>query len=431
MRCRLLAVLGCCVVAAACGEQPTDSARPTPRFGATGLSTTCVSADSVEALITAVFPAGKDRSSALSRYRQILKELGPKPPGPDTATARNHAINLVEFILNKYQDGKLIGGQSPATQLAATDLLNGILCTVGLPPAFGLGTLGEDGAAEIVSPSSGSTVVVTETQTAGVDVPGGSITEPTLFTITRLPDFPGPLLTSLDQYPFFYEFSSTSGAVFSEAVTVGVCLPAGVVPPDESRLRIAHNIPPFTPGSIEILPLVPAPFLDCTDASLGALPGGQRPGFFARSATALGRALGELFGPAPLYAARKGTSGLGGTVRTFSPFGAVDTLGILQAASPLDQRAHFGDNVPYPPAVLAVTPTGNPMAGVPVTFAVTAGGGSVAPSSVFTDAAGRAATSSWTMGFSTSQAVSATASGPAGSGFAGSPVVFTATSAPR
>jgi hypothetical protein len=419
MRRPFLLVLACGVLATACDDKPTNPSRPSAAFELVGPFSGCVSADSVEALISAFFPAGKDRSSALARFRQVRRLVGPTPPGPDTASAVAHALNLVEFILKKYRDGRLIGGTSPETQAATVDMLNGVLCTVGLAPAFGPGTLGEDGAAEVISPTSPTTVVLTESEQAGVEVPAGAVEQTVLVTVTRLPDVPGPLLTELDQYPPFYEFTVTPEGAFAELVVVGACVQDA---PDPTRLRLAHNVPPFTPGSIEILPLVPAPFLNC-EAGQAAAPGENR--WLARRGW-LYRALAAL-APRPLYAATFGTTGLGGTVRSFSPFGAVDTLGVMTAASALIQDGVFGQPVSDPPSVLITTPTGQPMEGVSVTFAVTAGGGSVSGANAVTDASGRATVGGWTLGLVHVNSLAATATAPhAGSGISGSPIVFTA-----
>ena len=78
------------------------------------------------------------------------------------------------------------------------------------------------------------------------------------------------------------------------------------------------------------------------------------------------------------------------------------------------------------PIVEVTDAVGNPVSGVNVTFTVTAGGGTIAPASgatVATDANGRAALTSWTLGATPGvNSVTATASG-----LSGSPVVFNAT----
>jgi hypothetical protein len=94
----------------------------------------------------------------------------------------------------------------------------------------------------------------------------------------------------------------------------------------------------------------------------------------------------------------------------------------ISAASNQNQSGTAGDPVGVPPSVLVQDKFGDPVSGVPVTFAVTAGGGSIAPTSaVNTDASGRATLTSWTLGPGTNT-VTASASG-----LSGSPVTFTAT----
>ena len=101
---------------------------------------------------------------------------------------------------------------------------------------------------------------------------------------------------------------------------------------------------------------------------------------------------------------------------------------IIAANSVTSQSAPVSTAVSAPPSV-KVTDTGtNPIAGVAVTFAVTAGGGTVVPAgptTVSTNASGIATATSWTLGSGTgtnNNTVTATASG-----LTGSPVSFTAS----
>jgi hypothetical protein len=88
------------------------------------------------------------------------------------------------------------------------------------------------------------------------------------------------------------------------------------------------------------------------------------------------------------------------------------------------QRAVPGTAVAIAPSVAVTDADANPVAGVPITFRVTAGGGSVTPAGpVNTDQQGTAAVSSWTLGPTAGDnRLSAS-----GAGLTGSPIVFTAT----
>ena len=93
------------------------------------------------------------------------------------------------------------------------------------------------------------------------------------------------------------------------------------------------------------------------------------------------------------------------------------------------QTAAAGAVVATPPAAKVTDASGAPVAGVPVTFAVTAGGGSVNPATpVSTDATGVAAATSWTLG-AVPGPNTLTATIP-GTGMTGNPVTFTATGMP-
>ena len=102
------------------------------------------------------------------------------------------------------------------------------------------------------------------------------------------------------------------------------------------------------------------------------------------------------------------------------------TPAAIAAGSPISQSAPAGTAVASPPAVIVRDGAGNPMAGVAVTFAVTSGGGTVNPATaVTTNASGIAAVTSWTLG-PTAETNTLTAT-VGGSGIAGNPVTFTAT----
>ncbi len=90
------------------------------------------------------------------------------------------------------------------------------------------------------------------------------------------------------------------------------------------------------------------------------------------------------------------------------------------------QNAAVGTAVATPPSVLVVDGSGNPVAGVAVSFAVQPGGGSVTGGNPTSNASGIAAVGSWTLG-STAGGNTLTATA---AGLAGSPVTFTATATP-
>jgi hypothetical protein len=352
----------------------------------------------------------------------------PRNHGP----AQKFAINFVEWTLEQFDDGRLIGDKSQPTQARTAAFIQSLYCAAGLPqPEIPAGALDSDGVTVVVNPSNTTTTVVTDTKTAGMQIPPGAVTEPTLITVTRIP---GQLLTQLDQYPLYYEFHASPELPGNVDVVVGVCIANDLTPPDVNRLRVAHNVPDPNPTTIEILPLAPTPFLDCTNATSGGTIGFD-PSLWQRLGDVLattGRAVRSALAPAPLYAKALATTGLGGTTKKLSPFGVVDTLITVSAVSPTHITGITGAPVPpsVRPSVRVTTPTNRPVTNYPVSFAVPSGSeGSITGGSALTNGSGVATVGSWTLGATPgTDLVNATVAAPhLHSGVAGSPVAFSAT----
>lgn len=115
-------------------------------------------------------------------------------------------------------------------------------------------------------------------------------------------------------------------------------------------------------------------------------------------------------------------TGAAGSPVTFTATGTpvVRTLTVNVGGAP--QTATAGTIVPLAPSVI-LTESGAPAVGVTVTFAVTAGGGTLTGASAVTNAGGIATLGSWTLGSTPgANVVTATASG-----YTGSPATFAAT----
>jgi len=116
-------------------------------------------------------------------------------------------------------------------------------------------------------------------------------------------------------------------------------------------------------------------------------------------------------------------AGLAGSPVTFTATGMAGPATQIAVSAGDGQSATVGTAVAAPPSVLVTDALGNPVSGVSVTFAVTAGGGSGAGLSATTNASGIAAVGSWTLG----TAVGANTLTATATGLSGSPVTFTAT----
>jgi len=138
--------------------------------------------------------------------------------------------------------------------------------------------------------------------------------------------------------------------------------------------------------------------------------------------------LGATAGPNTLTAAADGLAPV-----TFSATGLAGAAYQISANSAQVQSATAGGPVGTLPSVVVKDANGNVVEGVPVTFAVASGGGSVNGAGttvdVTTDTLGVATVGSWTLGpnAGVNDNNTLTASGPTDLPLAGSPVTFTAT----
>lgn len=348
-----------------CASPATDSPADFTAPPANAVANACATVDQLRLQINALFPVGGTRTEANNRLSAIAKLV----KKPDAANAQVQMFRLVEYMLARYYAHGLIGDQAPATQTGVLTLMNGLYCLVGLPePNLPGSSLGEDGVVAVVGPTTPATTVVTPSAQAGVDLPGASVPTTTVIAVFRLPDSPGPLNTPLDQYPAYYEFQVSPAVTFTSDVLVGACQVDNFTPPDYTRLKLGHNL--GTTG-FELLPRVTPAFLDCTSIASQSGP------------------------------TIDGTCCLGGSTRTFSPFGAVDTLTIMDANSQREVRG--APNAPVGPSdlpsVQIKTPTGRPVPGITVTFSIPAGNeGSLTGAVQVTDANGIAKLGGWTLG---------------------------------
>jgi hypothetical protein len=138
--------------------------------------------------------------------------------------------------------------------------------------------------------------------------------------------------------------------------------------------------------------------------------------------------IGPATGPQTATARPVGNGAAANLVVTFNATGTASRAARIIKFAGDGQTATAGTPVAVPPAVKVFDANDNPVAGVPVTFAVASGGGTVVPGTpVSTDAAGVAAATSWTLGtLAGENSVTATAGGASVSG---SPATFVATGA--
>jgi hypothetical protein len=214
---------------------------------------------------------------------------------------------------------------------------------------------------------------------------------------------------------------------FLQDVTIGICQVDDPPPLDFSRLKVGHNL---GEGGFELLPRVNATFLNpvvCNDLVGSVNRGAGVLNLVMRSMT---RFANSVLLPEYAHAGALGACCLGGTVKTFSPFGAVDTVVNVTAVSPTSIVGEPGSYVPNGllPSVRVLTPAGVPVEGLTVTFSVHVGSGdSIHSPNQVTDANGVATVGAWFLTLPGPDTVIATVTPPhPGSGVQGSPIVFQA-----
>ncbi len=389
---RMTALIGLLVLTACQADrQATEPTGPTERVGPSLNNSTsaCPSAAKLLVQIVAIVKPGQGRlATAIIKFDQIIIALIQR----NIPKAQQRMFELLDFLIQEYNNGNLIGGKSTSTQTKLTTLTSGLYCLVGLPaPVIPAGALSADGAIGVVNTASPTTTLVNSTQFAGVQIPSGAASTAVLVTISRIPDAPPPLLTPLDKYPAFYEYHASPDGAFGSDVTIGVCVGTSAPNSIFGRLKIAHNVG----TGVEILDRVEVPFaLDCTALAMG--PGAS--GLLGLALRGLGT-FRDLMLPQVAQAATVGTCCVGGTTKKFSPFGAVDPVVYANVTSPLTVYGLPGSSVPAAdlPRVRVLTLSQNPVPGDTVTFS-TGGEGAISPTFKLTDASGAAALDSWTLG---------------------------------
>ena len=315
------ALRGCLVVilfALACGEQsPT---RPLPESGvstAQGPAPQAALEAQINGLINALY-VPTEQGAVQVAFARIKAQVASNR----TTEAQTSIVTFVQALLGDLADGDLAdpnGAQPPSTADALASLVNAVAQFGGLPaPIPPTNPLGGDGAVAVVGPAGGT--VVTASGFGGVQFPPGALPANVIVVVTRLPNpvtpTAGPLPTTFDQYPLFYDFSTTPPvAQFAQPVTVGICqLEVGDAfgPPTqtvESRLQIAHPNP-TNPTTVELLAREPAPFLSCAGVALAeARQRRQGAGVLANAfhlIKGLGTRAVAVFRPTPLYAVHGG-----------------------------------------------------------------------------------------------------------------------------
>ncbi len=235
----------------------------------------------------------------------------------------------------------------------------------------------------------------------------------------------------------------SAGASFPITFTSGVLLPATSDPVTlgtGDATKLEFEVTPSVSAQAGV-PFVQQPILQLLDgggnpvfadgigvnADLQGAPGGVSLGGTKSVLTANGRAVFtdlRINGPVGTRTLRFRIGAVGSSAVTANVSVVAGPATKISAASDVNQTGSANTPVAEPPSVLVRDQFNNPVQGVSVTFAVTAGSGSIVPTSaVLTGADGVATLTSWTLGpGSGTNTVTASATG-----LTGSPVTFNAS----
>jgi hypothetical protein len=324
------------------------------------------------------------------------------------------ADSLLNFALQQYYTGQLLDQSTDlaTTQQRLVSFITYVYCFNGyfpLPDRALFDQLLSANNSVLIRNGTPTTVVNDNTGNAGVKVVQGDVPTTVFGTYVSVVRTGVPLPTSLDWYGLdgyklgAFEFRADPAVTFTEPVLTGVCINYdNTVVTSPSDLRLAHAVPfGSTPaagnnvvttadGTIEIgAPASTAPLgLACTPLPVLA-------------ASAFGRAVERfagLFLPQDLLAGTTG-GGVGSTVKTFSPFAAVDIRLATTSTGPSSPLYIPLNSTTTTAATTVTAKTRNSqvgIGGIPVAFATGTAGSSFSPASPSTDANGTAS-STWTL----------------------------------
>jgi hypothetical protein len=325
-----LAATFAALLLAACGDDQRNAPTEPPDFDkGVPCPTTAFPLASVQTQITALYPAGTLRTNAVAQAKDIAKKWSQCK----VADPRQKVINFINQLLIDFRANRLIGGQSDATALKVSTLINTMLAGVGLAPNFPTTPSADlDFGAGWFTPGT-PLVIKSSLGDGGLSLPANAFTVPTAVTILRLPPTSNPFEDESVLPPYFDITASNSlGTHYLTAgnkAIVGFCVDDEVLG-QLNEPAIAHIAATETGHAcgFDLLDAATAAqfnslgLTDCTalPTSLGAAIRDGWPGL----KTFAGTAMKSVLLPQTLAAATVGKTGLGGLASSLSPFGITD-----------------------------------------------------------------------------------------------------------
>jgi hypothetical protein len=370
----------------------------------TSCPTVAQAQNTVDSLLPQLFGPGGGRRGKAQGYDNNIQQAR---RNGNTQLEQTYDDSLVNFTLQTYYAGNLIGGQSTATQDRVLTFIYTLYCASGISPIPDLS--GIFGATNTVLIRYGTPTTVVSADTAAVQVPQHAVPNTIFGTFVSVFRTDTPLPTSLDWYGIggyrqgAFEFVANPAVTFDQPVLTGVCIsydPAVVTSPGDLRLAHAvdptYVVPPSLQGSNYVVTTAGGRIEIGARVATDPLGLACSPLSFT-AGTAFGRLLQQfarLVLPNSLLAAATGGS-TGSQVVKFSPFAAVDTklvTSFTQPTSPVYIPAG-SDHTTATVTVTTRTRRNTAVDNIPVTFTPSA---AYAPSVTATDLTGTVS-SAWTL----------------------------------
>src|SRR5690348_6997912 len=219
------AVLSAALVLAGCNDAPQDLIAPRRPATSQLPSNRAAREAQINGLINALY-APKDQGAIFAQFAKNKAQVASgKAAGLQPAIVDFVAVLLADLRTGVLQDPN--GFQPPSIPDALRDLVNSVAQFGGFPPFIpSASAFTSDGLVAIVGSDGGT--FKTPAGFAGVRFPAGALPGDVILVVNRLenPQQPGqgPLPTTFDQYPLFYDFSTfPEVAQFAQPVTVGLC----------------------------------------------------------------------------------------------------------------------------------------------------------------------------------------------------------------
>ncbi len=360
----------------------------------------------IDSLLPQLFGPGGGRRGKAQGYSNNIEKA--RRDG-NTSLAQTDVDSLVNFTLATYYDGKLIGGQSAATQERVVKFIYLLYCSNNISPVPDLSGIFSAQNTVLIRNSTPTTVVSDPLDSAAVEVEQGEVPSTIFGTFVSVYKTTNPLPTSLDWYGIdgykqgAWEFVSNPEVTFTDPVLTGVCIQYDPDIASYSDLRLAHGV---EAGYVSVVPgnsvlttaggtIEIGAYSDPSPLGLACDP---LPPPVVAARSMVGRLLQEFAGlivPGNLFAGVAG-GGTGSQVVKFSPFAAVDIKLALSSTGPSSpQDIPVGStSIAAPVSVTVTTRNGHsPVSGIPVAFDP---GAQFSSASVATDVDGTAA-SLWTI----------------------------------